>query len=1182
MPKISLCLIARDNADVIGRCLESVRDHVDEVVVVDTGSTDKTKKVVKRTVEGAVILDYNERTNPEGFLLDVEETWSGLPLGPFTGRHMLADFASARQLGVNTSTGDYIFWIDTDDVVEDAHLIADIPGDLEQSGFVAAELKYDYRSAGTGERLVVDSQFFRERVVKRTAKPRWVGKVHELLTFEGTSRKYGNPKIKHLHDSKYANEGGPKHRNLKILLKWYEDVEAGRTPMDARPLFYLGLEARSLLPKEAIKHLTRFAQISGAAGERAVAYNTAGVLLELDNRLDEANELFKKGQLDAPDNPEGFFGSARVAYFKKDWDACITASEAGLEACRTRHPGSFTFQQNLLEQKWRPHIFYSFALLSKGRAKEGLESAKAGLEFHVTQEHLIGNKKFAESLLTREVVDRPAPSPTATTDVVRKGGKLHVNIWTGPAWEKWTPASLESGIGGSETAAIQMARSLTARGHTVKIFGETNGLWNSVEYVHHSKLAADPRAFPCDVFVVSRQASALRFDVPSTVKALWVHDVHCGEGPEVAADVDRANVVMALSTWHAGFLAETYPELDREKIWVTRNGIVLERFKIDPIKVGRRAVYASSPDRGLHRLLELWPRIRERAPGAELHVYYGFDTWKKIAETRNDVEALARMEFFQRRLESAQDIGVHYHGRVGQKVLAKAYSEARVWAYPTWFSETSCISAMEAQAAGCVPVTTALAALTETVKNGYLIQGNPTDAVYADIFVARVSSCLLGEEETSRRARKVALATFSWDDVAAAWEEKFKNLISEKTPAPVPVPVVETARPVVVARGPRRRRMKIAVMLGKMGSRVHGLIDGQNPFDNERTFVTGTVGGFLGIGWGLAERGHDVDMFCDAVEAVRGSRALGGANVLPLDGMSLDDSYDACIAVNEPDLLRAAPKGSARLVAQWLNDFSYCQGGFDDHVDMYVCPSTALSLRLSELVGRDKMEVVPISINPELYDRGATRRPFSVAYASSPDRGLHVLLEIWPEMRRRIPNAVLRVYYRVQPWLDTITGPAPAGFEETWARADSIRSSLEMLGINGENGVHLVGPLPPRKMLAELSTTEVLAYPCDPVTFTEGYSLTVLDACAAGCVPICSDVDALGELWWGAAHIVRGKPSEKKEEWIASISKALSDSHFASEVRGAAITRARELTRWKVAASWEDLVRRVMDEKRGA
>ena len=48
MATVSLCMIVRNEEDVLGRCLESVKDIVDEIIIVDTGSTDKTKEIAGR------------------------------------------------------------------------------------------------------------------------------------------------------------------------------------------------------------------------------------------------------------------------------------------------------------------------------------------------------------------------------------------------------------------------------------------------------------------------------------------------------------------------------------------------------------------------------------------------------------------------------------------------------------------------------------------------------------------------------------------------------------------------------------------------------------------------------------------------------------------------------------------------------------------------------------------------------------------------------------------------------------------------------------------------------------------------------------------------------------------------------------------------------------------------------
>ena len=47
MISISLCMILKNEEDVIARCLDCVKDIVDEIIIVDTGSTDKTKEIVK-------------------------------------------------------------------------------------------------------------------------------------------------------------------------------------------------------------------------------------------------------------------------------------------------------------------------------------------------------------------------------------------------------------------------------------------------------------------------------------------------------------------------------------------------------------------------------------------------------------------------------------------------------------------------------------------------------------------------------------------------------------------------------------------------------------------------------------------------------------------------------------------------------------------------------------------------------------------------------------------------------------------------------------------------------------------------------------------------------------------------------------------------------------------------------
>ena len=69
-------------------CLESVRGVFDEIVVVDTGSVDRTAEIAREF--GAKVFDF---------------AW-------------VDDFAAARNAALARATGDYAFWLDADDVVE--------------------------------------------------------------------------------------------------------------------------------------------------------------------------------------------------------------------------------------------------------------------------------------------------------------------------------------------------------------------------------------------------------------------------------------------------------------------------------------------------------------------------------------------------------------------------------------------------------------------------------------------------------------------------------------------------------------------------------------------------------------------------------------------------------------------------------------------------------------------------------------------------------------------------------------------------------------------------------------------------------------------------------------------------------------------------------------------------------
>ena len=56
---LSLCMIVKNEEDVIGRCLECVSDLFDEIIIVDTGSEDNTKEIVKKYTKNKWKIEFN-------------------------------------------------------------------------------------------------------------------------------------------------------------------------------------------------------------------------------------------------------------------------------------------------------------------------------------------------------------------------------------------------------------------------------------------------------------------------------------------------------------------------------------------------------------------------------------------------------------------------------------------------------------------------------------------------------------------------------------------------------------------------------------------------------------------------------------------------------------------------------------------------------------------------------------------------------------------------------------------------------------------------------------------------------------------------------------------------------------------------------------------------------------------
>jgi glycosyltransferase involved in cell wall biosynthesis len=191
------------------------------------------------------------------------------------------------------------------------------------------------------------------------------------------------------------------------------------------------------------------------------------------------------------------------------------------------------------------------------------------------------------------------------------------------------------------------------------------------------------------------------------------------------------------------------------------------------VRKNHSIIWGSSYDRGLPYLLQMWPDIKKEVPDAELHIYYGWDLY--LAVHKNNP---ARMQWKAKVEELMKQDGIVVHGRVGHSELERAFYEAGIWAYPTDFTEISCISAMKAQSFGAFPVCTNFAALKETVQFGERIDVDITEKEGQDEYKKVLIDFLKnksGDEKARLEMMEWAQEKYSWANVAQKWDNLFKG-----------------------------------------------------------------------------------------------------------------------------------------------------------------------------------------------------------------------------------------------------------------------------------------------------------------------------------------------------------------------------------------------------------------------
>lgn len=200
-------MIVRDESQVLARCLDSVKDAVDEIIIVDTGSLDNTKEIALRYTQK--VYDF---------------PW-------------IEDFSAARNFSFSKGGSDFLMWLDADDIMTNQNLLKLKKLKEELTAQTAAVyMLYNVAFNDAGEPTF---SFYRERLVNRLFNPLWQDPVHETIEVIG-QKIYSDIEVEHRKIKAPATG-----RNLKILQAQMQKGKAA-----PRTRFYY---ARELMFNEKIE-----------------------------------------------------------------------------------------------------------------------------------------------------------------------------------------------------------------------------------------------------------------------------------------------------------------------------------------------------------------------------------------------------------------------------------------------------------------------------------------------------------------------------------------------------------------------------------------------------------------------------------------------------------------------------------------------------------------------------------------------------------------------------------------------------------------------------------------------------------------------------------------------------------------------------------------------------------------
>ncbi len=384
-PTLSLCMIVKDEERFLPMCLDSIKDYVDEIIIVDTGSTDNTVEIAKR---------YNAKI--------YHHPWEN-------------SFSKARNYSLKYATSDWIIWIDADEEVDerDAHKLKDVIRDDEVN---VIYLPMFNRPIG-GKAVSV---FSSEKIFRNHIGIHFEGIVHNNLKYSGLSK---NVNIKLYH---YGYNQGEKQmekkfeRTSSLLRLQIKDDPENPTPHHYLAISCLERKKYEECIKEALESIRLFELKNSNSQSRLLSYYTACVAFYRIKDLDNAEEYALKAINFYPDYLDAHCILSSIYFLRKEYDKCVESTTKYLkllESLNSDPSKAMVIPYNTLQHARLAYLRMAIIFFEQYREPEGLQALKdsvncadkkwepyLNIAMHFGKQ---GNLRLAEKFLAYGIKDNP-------------------------------------------------------------------------------------------------------------------------------------------------------------------------------------------------------------------------------------------------------------------------------------------------------------------------------------------------------------------------------------------------------------------------------------------------------------------------------------------------------------------------------------------------------------------------------------------------------------------------------------------------------------------------------------------------------------------------------------------------------------------------------------------------------